>query len=226
MAEPALVALAGEDHAHRLLGRTLVDLALGESGTAVAELDRVRRYVGMNDGPDTPEHERFYRTKTLEADLRRLDRRRFFRTRRIEGEPAGRAGWFVDVFRVLRLSRPAIQALVAFADGDREATTDDDACRAERYVFREFGFPAAFGVPEPTAEAWILDLLGAAPQRSADGCKRELRKHLGLPQARTSVPQADLERALGDARTAAARSPSLQRFERAIRERVVPAVRA
>lgn len=168
----AVVVVAGEDHAHRVLAMRLLDLVLLERGAPTGwpdeeQLDQARVWAGPEGADD---RERFYRTNGLYDDFtRRCPQLR--PTLRIGDQPAGHAGWFVDLYRLFASQEPAPDALIGVADSQNDAGHLDEARRAATYI-RQVLTPKvafAFGVPHCDAEGWFVAALtdGDAPGRQA-----------------------------------------------------------
>ena len=179
------VALAGEDHAHRVLAATLLDRSILRAAPKyggwpeVEQLDQARawyqieRTVGPTDPPGTPQP--FYRIAAIDDDMRTLTGRKFFRIARFEDQPLGEASSFVEGYRLfaLQLDPPDVVVLLRDADNDPERISALPLARrwvAEHCRKNPRAPAAAFGVTAPIAEAWFVACLSPAPDRHAVAC--------------------------------------------------------
>ncbi len=229
MTEPARIAIAGEDHAHRHLARHLTDAALmtrqRRGWPEVEQLHQAREWTGYQHAPDAAEEERFYRVTRLDDDMIAHFGHRLKRVPRIGGQPAGHAAWFILLFQLFAARQPPVAAIVVIDDGDGGRSSDLDARRAEAYIRETFQGPSvAFGVAEPTAEGWLLHLRGERVPASPDEAKRAFRAHRGLPVVAESAPHEDIGDALADVSLEGVTDPNLKRFIASLRDHVAPAV--
>ncbi len=236
MAERPRVVVAGEDHAHRVLGQQMLDAALlsrQRGGWPERDqLDQAREWTGLADAPDAPVHERFYRVQRLDDDLRAAGGGAVRRVNRINGQPAGHAAWFIGVYQLFALREPRVEAIIVIDDADGGRSTDADARRAEEYL-REQGRardpeqrgPAvAFGVASPAAEGWALRLLRRTVPNHRDEAKRHLRAHLGLERAPVAPPGELLAEALDGCAPGEVDDADLLRFWANLCDHVAPAL--
>jgi hypothetical protein len=191
-----LVAIAGEDQAHRVLAMRLLDEVLLERAAGDwperEQLDQARVWCGWLELPDAPESERYYQFKTLDEDLRR-QMPRFFRVTRIDDQPAGEATWFISLYQLFALRQPRPDALIGMVDTD-DPDLHQAADRAIHYVKERLGSPMvlAFGLPYRDAEAWFVAGLVDVPARLAEA-RRELHfDPQREPDRLTSQPNAAL----------------------------------
>lgn len=163
------IAIAGEDHAHRVLATRLSDLVLIERGAACGwpeqeELDQARVYVGLDRRATEPRQ--FYCTTDLADGIQTL--RQPFRLHRIDDQPAGEAEWFVTLYAWFLAQPDLPDALVAMSDAQNNANAQEAADRAARYIRDNFQrpIPVVFGVPHWDAECWfVAGLQQIAPDR-------------------------------------------------------------
>lgn len=171
----ATVAVAGEDHAHRVLATRLLDLALlaraAGGWPAQDELDQARVWCELD--PSNMDERCFYRTKHLFDDLSKAAGRPLVRARLMGDKPPGQAIWFIELYQLFALRDPPIEALIALSDSDSDSDAEVQAaaCAAVAYIRENLSprFALAFGVPHCDAEGWFVAALtdGEAPGRHA-----------------------------------------------------------
>ncbi len=172
-----LVAIAGEDQAHRILATRLLDGVLleraGGGWPSRDELDHCRVWCGWRDADDLPEHERFYKSKSLDddlkerlAELQKPPARRFFQVGRIDGEPGGKALWFIRLYQLFALRQPRPHVLICVCDTS-DASLHEAAERARHYIQKTLGSEmiVVFALPFRNAEAWFIAGLTDVPTR-------------------------------------------------------------
>ncbi len=234
--ERARIAIAGEDHAHRILAQHLTDSALlrcqRQGWPDEDQLDQAREWTGYENQPDAPQVERFYRVHRLKVDIEHQFGPKYRRVPRIHGQPAGHASWFIDLYNLFSARHPTVDALIVIDDADGERSTDEDAQRAEAFVRDRNasqadparGLAVAFGVATPTAEGWLLDLRGRPNERSAHQAKCAFRADLDLPPEPVSVPHELIAAAITETHPGRAKDQNLRRFWNSILTNVAPAV--
>lgn len=156
---PVRVGLAGEDEAHRILLQRLAD----EAACDVPTLEKRRQWVGAEDG--SPYFKTSRKRKIADSG------RPTYRAQRIEGEPVGFGSVFLDIFKEFGLRADIVLVLV---DEDGDPKRAKAAHQAMEYLRRGSRRPAVFGVCNPTAEAWIVGVVGPERTSRAQALKREL----------------------------------------------------
>jgi hypothetical protein len=187
------VAIAGEDHAHRVLAMRLLDCVLVARGASLGwpdkeELDQARRWVGSEK-----ELECLYTTTTLYADLQKAAGRPF-QLHRIGDEPAGKAGWFVALYQLFALKSPAPALLIGLSDAQTDETLLLESKRAARYLRTTLKatMNVVFGVPLWDTECWFVAALTSAPNHQK--AQKELGfDPLGEPHRLTAQPNDSLK---------------------------------
>ncbi|MEQ1567976.1 MAG: hypothetical protein ABMA64_20220 [Myxococcota bacterium] len=249
----ALIAVAGEDEAHRVLATALVDAVILERATGRwperDEVDHARTYCGFAESSG------FYRFQQLDSDLRERWPKKFFRVTRVEDQPAGEATWFITLYQLFSLRSAPPDVLVGLRDVDDKSLVAA-ADRARRYIETlEPKMVVVFGLPYRDAEAWFVagltsDRLDEArqelgfdptaephrltsqPNGAKTDAKRVLRFLLGEGESLAGAPSRaapDLdslaERTLGDlARLERAEATGLASFIEQLRKDVVSVV--
>lgn len=163
-----VVAVAGEDHAHRVLAMRLLDVVVLRRGQTVGwpeedQLDQAREWRGLQDAPEGEEHTRFYVTKKVEEDLASVLGHRFTLLR-IGDEPAGPARPFVALYTLFAQRDPVPDALIGVADSQNDPDLPRHAERAAAYIRTRLQpkMAFAFGVPHRDAEGWFVAALTEA----------------------------------------------------------------
>jgi hypothetical protein len=208
-----LIAIAGEDQAHRVLATRLLDRVLLERAAggwpSQAELDHCRVVCGWRDAEHQPEHDRYYKFQSLKDDLQAQLGRRFFQTPRIDGEPAGKALWFIQLYRLFALRQPRPHVLIGVRDTS-DASLDEAAERAKHYIRQTLGSEmiVVFALPFQDAEAWFIAGLTAATTRRDDARKQlnfdpiaEAHKLTAQPNTAETDAKRVLRFLLGEGRT-------------------------
>lgn len=189
-----LIAVAGEDHAHRVLAMRLVDAVVLERADggwpARDELAHFRVWCGWRDDPNDAEERCFYPIFGLVEDLREVTPKRFFRTNRIGDEPAGEALWFISLYQLFALRSPRPDLLIGMRDAS-DRGLERQAERACDYLRDTLGaeMTVVFGLPYRDAEAWFVAGLGGVPEGRRAMAKRTLQfDPIAQPHRLTSEP--------------------------------------
>lgn len=164
--EGTLLAIAGDDRAHRALARQLVSAALeADAETCPLRWWPDERTPGSDTVALTGQSDGFYRLDKVSLDLKAHLPGRAFSLRRIRGQAMPGVAPFVDAVRLFALLAPRLPltVLVLLRDSDGKEKLVEHAETAVRELVAELrpSFDTIIGVAHPEAEAWILALMPA-----------------------------------------------------------------
>jgi hypothetical protein len=206
-----LIAVAGEDQAHRVLATALIDEVVLERASGGwperEQLCQARVFCGWHHSSDAPEPEQYYQFKTLTDDLRAQMGRPFFGVPRIGDQPAGEATWFIRLFQLFALRNPQPHALIGMCDTN-DPKRWKEADRAIAHIRDQLHSPMVviFGLAYRDAEAWFvagLDSPRTADARAALGFDPHAEPHRLTAEPNTALTDAKrvLRFLLGEGRT-------------------------
>lgn len=166
------IAIVGDDAAHGVLGRGLVDAVLSERGASTGHRSWWLDGSGASDLKGRADG--YYRAKGVRVDLRAIANcpsgRPLYLRRRREGQIVTGDSAFDDVFQLFGLlggDGPDLIVMLRDTDGDTDRQTPrapildelDPSARPRRMVV---------GLPHPEAEAWfIVSMAAPDPDRLA-----------------------------------------------------------
>ncbi|MEL6341839.1 MAG: hypothetical protein AAFV53_01815 [Myxococcota bacterium] len=188
--EPLRVQLAGEDAAHGLLLQRLTDTVLKDA-LYVKDLNHLRVFVDASSGGlPSPYFSTRNATGRLKEERGIRPGRPYYRSRRLFGQPVGTAAELVDAVDLILLTQENIAAILLLVDEDGSPTRVADVQRAQRYYDEETQHVVILGLCVPTAEGWLVPIIGQVFPERAARLKRILKfDPLIAPERLTSKPR-------------------------------------
>jgi hypothetical protein len=173
--EPLRVQLAGEDAAQEILLRHLSDAVLGSADLEADTLQQLRSFLPARNNQKT---EGYFSTRDATRRLKRLmgtrPGRPYYRSPLLDGKPVGSAAEIIDTVACINKEQTDVGVILLLVDEDGSARRAADARRAQDHFDRDRGQAVLIGTCVPTAEGWLVSLLGPSRPARVTALKAQL----------------------------------------------------